>query len=414
MTASRRYLPASLACLLTLVAGSAGLASGGGGSALDPYSYVPAPTSLKSNTKDEKGKKKVHIPIIKKAQAEEKIVQQDDSNQSQTYVKLPGGAKSKKQKETAFLPEPKKAKAASALTTTKVSDIAPAPEQKKAALASKTDDSVMGGIKTIGEGYSKTFKAASKGVVSSTKAASDAVLASSKKMSDSIKSGAKASGDVFMKGATMVSHGFKATGEKIKDGAAPLTGKLAKAPAHAAPAAAPAAAPTAAPAAIPTVAATPATAPKETKVASEKPKEGGLGSKLAHLPKPKMPKIGIPFVGGKKKPPVVDRQAGASEQGSPAPDTNVAAAPKQTPIEKTAAPKQTPIVDDTPAQTAQAPAAAPKAPKAKVSPTDKLKGAGQSLATMSGNVSKKIGKLWPFGHKDNANDVAGKQTQPPL
>ncbi len=83
MTASRRYLPASLACLITLSAGSAGIAAGGG-SALDPYSNIQAPTSLKGSGKNEKGKKNLHNSIIKKAQvAEEKIVQ-DDPSQSQT------------------------------------------------------------------------------------------------------------------------------------------------------------------------------------------------------------------------------------------------------------------------------------------------------------------------------------------
>jgi hypothetical protein len=410
MTVSRRYLPASLACLLTLSAGSAGIAAGG--SALDPYASVQAPTALKGSKKDEKGKKKFNVPIIKKAQAEEKLVH-DDTTQSQTYVKMAGSKNSKKQKEVSFAPEVKevkvpkkpkaekapkieKAQAAPVPTTTKVSDLAPPKKQKTAAVAGKGDDSVMGGIKTIGEGYSKTFKAASHGVVSSTKAASDAMLAGSKKMTSGIKSGAKASGDVFKRGVDVVGHGFKATGDKIKDGAAPLTNKIAKAPG-------PAKAPKKA---------KEEKAPKETKIASEKPKEGGqsFGEKLAHMT-PKMPKIGIPFVGGKKKAPVVDKHAGANEQGAQAPaqETNVAAAIKQTPIEQE--PKQTPIVD-TAQQTAQAPAATAK-PKS----AGKIKGAGQSLVAMPGNVTKKIGKLWPFGHKENAAagaDVAGKQTQPPM
>jgi hypothetical protein len=413
MTASRRYLPASLACLFTLSAGSAGFAAGGSGSALDPYSTIQAPTTLKGAKKDDKGKKQHKIPLIKKAQAEEKVVQQDDPGQSQTFVKMPGSAKSKKAREITLTPEPevrkepKAKKAAPASTTTKVSDIAPAPAKDKAPVVSgQNDESVMGGIKTIGEGYSKTFKAATHGVMHSTKAASDAVLAGSKKMTDGIKSGAKASGDAFKHGADVVGHGFKATGDKIKDSAAPLTNKIAKVGGEKekAPKEEKAKADDSKQQKI----AKATKAPKEAKITDDQdlPKQG----MLAHLPKPKMPKLGNPF-GGKKKAPVVDQQAGASEMGTTA---NLAAKPKQTPVVDTAK-KETPIVD-TPI-TAEAPAA-PKA-KGKDKEKDKAKAPGQGLAAMPGNAAKKIGKLWPFGHKNAApaaqgTDVAGKQTQPQL
>jgi hypothetical protein len=429
MTASKRYLPASVACLLTLSAGSQAIA--GGGSSLDPYAYVSAPTSTKGGKKEEKGKKQHNIPIIKKAQAEEKLVG-EDPNQSQTYVKMPGGGKSKKQKEVTFAPEatkpakeskfgflkksedPKPTKAAAiaapapkpAPTTTKVSDVAPAAvKAEKPVVSGQGEESVIGGIKTIGEGYSKTFKAATHGVMHSTKAASSAVMAGSKKMTSGIKSSAKASGDAFKKSADIVGHGFKATGDKLKDSAAPLTNKIAKAPdkeKEKAPKA------DKAPKAAKPEATKVAKAPKETPITNDEPpaKQG----MLSHIPKPKIPKIGIPFMGGKKKAPVVDAQAGANELGGQAPDTNVAAKPKQSPLAPPA-PKETPIVD-TPLETAQTPAPAPKAKS-----PGKIKGSTQGIASMPVNAAKKIGKLWPFGHKNAAPqgaDVAGKQTPPQM
>ncbi len=192
-------------------------------------------------------------------------------------------------------------------------------------VSGQSDESVMGGIKQIGQGYSKTFKAATHGMMHSTKAASDAVMSSSKKMTDGIKSGAKASGDVFKRGAEVVGHGFKATGDKIKDSAAPLTNKIAKSPD-------PAKTPKAdkAPKEDKTAKVAQAKPKKETPITDEPEVKHGLGAKLAHFPKPKMPKIGIPFVGGKKKAPVVDNQAGASEQGPPAPE-NLARYPQSSP-----------------------------------------------------------------------------------
>jgi hypothetical protein len=216
MTASKRYLPTSLACLIalgTLGIGRAAFAAGG--SALDPYIDYQAPKSAKSVGKKEKGQKVKSVPVEKRASiAEEKIVQ-EEAAQSQTFVKMQGKAGSKHIKETAITVEPKdKKKTKGVETTTKISDVAPAEkeakpvkhkekENVKAAPASEVatgakgattadgDEGVIGGIKTIGAGYSKTFKAMSHGMVHSTKAASEAIMAGSKKMGTGLSAGAR-------------------------------------------------------------------------------------------------------------------------------------------------------------------------------------------------------------------------------
>ncbi|MBS2005884.1 MAG: hypothetical protein JST01_02510 [Cyanobacteria bacterium SZAS TMP-1] len=402
MTASRRYLPASLACILSLSAGGAAFA---GGSALDPYLDVPAPKTLKGAPKADKNKgSKAHIPLLQQVHKVEKDTVEEDAAQNVTFVKEPGNKTSRHVKEAKpqVTQTPKKPKPVS---TTVVSDVAPAPspavkENKDAKVkvstgsAAGSDESVMSGIKAIGDGYSRTFKAASHGMVHSTKAASEAVLAGSKKMTTGIKSGAKVSGDVFKKGAAKVSFGL-IKADDDKDTAAPAKAKVAKKP-EVEKAAPVKSTPVVEQPAVQSVA-------KVEKQPEAKSKEGGLVSKMAHIPKVKMPKIGIPFMGGKKKP-VVDTKAGATELGTSEPETDVAAAPKK--LIGKPAPKETPIGEElSPRELA---AGAAPAPKVKVK-AEKPKSPAHDIATNvpGGGPQKKWTKLWPFGHKQNAQ-VAGQ------
>ncbi|MBU6450286.1 MAG: hypothetical protein KGS72_00800 [Cyanobacteria bacterium REEB67] len=503
MTASKRYLPTSLACLIalgTLGIGRAAFAAGG--SALDPYIDYQAPKTAKSVGKKDKGQKVKSVPVEKRASiAEEKIVQ-EEAAQSQTFVKLQGKAGSKHVKETLITNEPKEKKKTKVVeTTTKISDVSPVEKEAKAvkhkekenvkapavseASTDSGDESVIGGIKTIGAGYSKTFKAMSHGMVHSTKAASEALVAGSKKMSTGLSAGAKASGEAFKKGANTVGTGFKEAGDKIKDGAA-ATGKIAhlskddKDPKSEKEAKEPKAEKIAkAPKAEKEKKEKIARAPKEKKVkeqkdakreaaeeiaqneakaekaekakaakiakaeraerakaekaeriaaaaaAKEKQEQEekvekvakaekaekadqepgtGLGAKLSHLPKVKMPKIGVPFV-GKKKEEVkhVDPTAGAEI----APEQDVAAKPKQHAPEPTV--KQTPIGEEIAHMPEPKPAKV-KEPKAR----KQERPAFGIAAAPSGGLTKKMGKLWPFGHKqdqgqDPFNNLAVKK-----
>jgi hypothetical protein len=531
MTASKRYLPAGIVCLVTLATLGFGSAALAGGSALDPYASVPAPLATKA-TKKEKGKKTANVPIAKKAAIAEERIGLEEAGQSETYVKMPGKGSKKQAKETPIAAEPKSKKVKEVVTTTKVSDLAPVEPEVKAAkvkavkeakepkhkvsentantttAVTTSEGGVMGGIKTIGAGYSQTLKAATHGMVHSSKSASEAVMPGFKKVGGGLSASAKASGDAFKKGAGMVGIGFKATGDKLKDGTEAASSKLAKAPklikpkakedkeakeervekvakeekvskedkaskeaevakvdtqakdkakekaAKIARAEAAAAAKKAAKEdRIAQVEAAKkdrkydkvkaeedkkirlakfaeekadAEKAKQTKIAeakqakeakeaakktdeskvakaepkqdkSEKAEGAGIGTKLSHLAKPKIPKIGIPFV-GKKKEATVDPNAGATEV---APERTVAKAPepavKQTPIGlEVDAPKGDPI----------------KAAQAEIKHAKKQKGPSMGVssveaATASNHTNKKFGKLWPFGGKKDGEQQNG-------
>jgi len=255
----------------------------------------------------------------------------------------------------------------------------------------------MGGIKAIGEGYKKTFKAATHGMVSSTKAASSAVLSGSKKMGDGIKSSTKASSGVFKKGAGMIGLG----GGDKKDGPAPADTKVAKNPA---------------PAATPVKAAVKVAPEKPVAVAEkvEKPKaqdgeKTGMLAKLTHIPKPKLPKIGIPFVGGKKKDkaPVVDKTAGASETGAAYDlDASLASAGKPAVTTGKQKPLQTPIGEELPASALKP----EENVKSKIKSKDGLPNlpqGGVKTANNGGGGGGIMGKLWPFGKKKQPSDING-------
>jgi hypothetical protein len=82
-----------------------------------------------------------------------------------------------------------------------------------------SQDGVISGIKDIQSGYAKAFKAAGSNIVNGSKAAGGKVA-----------SGARSSGQFFLKGAQAIGHGFKVTGDKVKDSAGSVGSKMAVKP----------------------------------------------------------------------------------------------------------------------------------------------------------------------------------------
>jgi len=261
MTASKRYVPVCLVCLL--IAGTSA-AMAGHTSMLDPYSGVQAPTAKEIEAKTNKARAKKGLPPIHAAQLNSSTVVEDATLSPTTYVTAPGGgngkvvkgndiAESKSsapgkggkvfgfgmpnismpkvglpgfgKKSEKSEPEVKVAKAQKAAPQkdSVLSDLEPeTPVAKETAVAKETV--VVETTKTAaapsndGNVYTKTLKNTTSGMVNG-----------SKKIGSGIASGAKASGGFFAKGASMVGHGFKATGEKIKDGGSSM-GKMAHMP----------------------------------------------------------------------------------------------------------------------------------------------------------------------------------------
>lgn len=263
MTASKRYVPVSLVCLLIASTYSATTnPAKAGGSSLDPYAHVQAPTAKEVEDRNNKARAKKGLPPIHKSeQTSASTTKVEDISSTTTYVTAPGGGNGKAVKQNSSVAEsgagggklfgkfPKiglpsmpslpllgkgKAKAEHE-PENKVAHAAkekPAKEKATKVAANKTEtkavkesplgeeietSSVASAAKpSEGEGegnvMTKTLKATTSGMVSG-----------SKKVGSGIANGAKASGNVIAKGASMVGSGFKATGEKIKDG----TGKIA-------------------------------------------------------------------------------------------------------------------------------------------------------------------------------------------
>lgn len=264
MTASKRYVPVSLVCLLIASTCSATTnpAKAGPSSSLDPYVHVQAPTAKEVEDKNNKARAKKGLPPIHKSeQTSSSTTKVEDISSTTTYVTAPGGGNGKAVKQNTSVAEsgagggklfgkfPKiglpslpslpllgkgKAKVEQE-PENKVAHAAkekPAKEKATKIAANKTKtkavkesplgeeietSSVASAAKpSEGEGegnmMTKTLKATTSGMVSG-----------SKKVGSGIANGAKASGNVIAKGASMVGSGFKATGEKIKDG----TGKIA-------------------------------------------------------------------------------------------------------------------------------------------------------------------------------------------
>lgn len=179
-------------------------------SALDPYASISAPTAESQAAARAKAKNsKFGIPNLglglgkKKAEPAAKTAV-EPVNTTQTMVSTPGG-KSKAVKSSELAAD----------TTTKVTDTAlsDAPKDQGGG------GGMLGGLKTISEGCSKTFKAATSGVVSGTK-----------KVGSGIAGGAKASGSLVAKSAGLVGAGMKSTGEKVKAGTGAMGEKMAVIP----------------------------------------------------------------------------------------------------------------------------------------------------------------------------------------
>lgn len=212
MTAPKQFLPISVLCLL--ISGTSS-AWAGSGSSLDPYALIQAPTAKELEEKTNKARAKKGLPPLPKKTTTAESPLSEPSG-STTYVTAPGGGVGKKVKEQAQVP---------VKSTTKV--VAESTPTKDAA---GTDSGVMDGIKTIGAGYTKTFKAATHGAVSATKASCGVMINGSKKVGGGIVGGAKATGGAMAKGASIVGHGFMSTGEKIKENSGGIGEKMASIP----------------------------------------------------------------------------------------------------------------------------------------------------------------------------------------
>jgi len=270
MTASKRYVPVSLVCLLIASTYSATTnpAKAGPSSSLDPYATIQAPTAKELEDKNNKARAKKGLPPIHKNQPSTgSSTKVEDISSTTTYVTAPGGGNGKAIKQNSAVAEsgaaggklfgkfPKigmpslpslpllgkgKSKASDeeldtkvaktpvekapkvaskkvepAITTTKVVKETPIGEELETASASSpaaTAAAKPADVDSEGNMVTKTLKATTSGMVNG-----------SKKVGSGIASGAKASGNVLAKGASMVGSGFKATGEKLKGG----TGKIA-------------------------------------------------------------------------------------------------------------------------------------------------------------------------------------------
>lgn len=178
-------------------------------SALDPYASISAPTAESQAAARAKAKNsKFGIPNLglglgkKKAEPAAKTAV-EPVNTTQTMVSTPGGKSKAVKTEVATD------------TTTKVTDTALSDVPKDQG----GGGGMLGGLKTISEGCSKTLKAATSGVVSGTK-----------KVGSGIAGGAKASGSLVAKSAGLVGAGMKTTGEKVKAGTGAMGEKMAVIP----------------------------------------------------------------------------------------------------------------------------------------------------------------------------------------
>ncbi|CAN5212423.1 hypothetical protein BH11CYA1_BH11CYA1_35550 [soil metagenome] len=267
MTASKRYIPVSLVCLLIASTYSATTnpAKAGPSSSLDPYATIQAPTAKELEDKNNKARAKKGLPPIHKDQPTSSTKVEDLSSNT-TYVTAPGGGNGKAMKQNSSVAEsgasggkffgkfPKiglpsipsmpvigkgkskasekdaevkvaktKEKAPRVVASKPVKETLVGDESEPAAAAKTTTASAkvakVGESESDGNMVTKTLKATTSGMVNG-----------SKKVGSGIASGAKASGSVLAKGASMVGSGFKATGEKLKGGTGKLAGGMPKMP----------------------------------------------------------------------------------------------------------------------------------------------------------------------------------------
>ncbi len=204
---SKRY---SSLLLTALFISSTAAANAGSKSMLDPYAAVQAPPSKKPK------------PIARPAH------QDVTESTHTTYISMPmpaeeaakanggggkfGGLFGGKKEKVAKAPKPEK--------------VAEAPAEKGDGIAAKSLDSVKSAGSTIVGGT----KAAGSKIAEGSKVVGGGIATGAKKVGGGIASGAKVSGDYLMKGVHAIGHGFKATGEKVKDGAGSAGSKVAGLP----------------------------------------------------------------------------------------------------------------------------------------------------------------------------------------
>ncbi len=272
MTASKRYVPVSLVCLLIA---STSAAMAGPSSMLDPYAQIQAPTAKEIEEKTNKARAKKGLPPIHAKQSSSSTVVEDATLSPTTYVTAPGGGNGKVVKGTSIAeskgetapksgklfglgipsipipgfgkkseksePEVKVAKAPKAPKAPKVKSVKPAAKeiapqeiaQKEAPEADLASETPVAKAAPAVETVKTATASSDDGIYTKTtktiKGATSGMVNGSKKVGSGIASGAKASGNFFAKGASMVGNGFKATGEKIKDGSGSM-GKMARMP----------------------------------------------------------------------------------------------------------------------------------------------------------------------------------------
>ena len=202
---SKRY---SSLLLTALFVSSTAAANAGSKSMLDPYAAIQAPPSKKPAT------------------AAARLGQQDTVESTHTtYITMPMPAEEQKATggKLGGLFGSKKPKVASQPKPEKVAE----PKQDKGeGITSKS----IASVKNASSGIVDGTKAAGSKIAEGSKAAAGGIAVGAKKVGGGIASGAKASGDYFMKGVHAIGHGFKSTGEKMKDGAGAAGTKVAGLP----------------------------------------------------------------------------------------------------------------------------------------------------------------------------------------
>jgi len=203
---SKRY---SSLLLTALFVSSTAAAFAGSKSMLDPYCAVQPPASKKPKQAARQG-------------------QQDTAESTHTtYISMPmpnDPQQKKAGKLSLFSHHPKEPK------EQKQEAVAEAKPEKhdsgEPGIAAKS----IASVKSAGSGIVGGTKAAGSKIVEGSKAVGGGIASGTKKIGGGIASGAKASGGYLMKGVTAIGHGFKATGEKVKDGAGSAGTKVAGLP----------------------------------------------------------------------------------------------------------------------------------------------------------------------------------------
>lgn len=198
---SKRY---SSLLLTALFVSSTTAAMAGSKSMLDPYCAVQAPPSKK--------------PKAAARPANHEITESTHT----TYISMPMPNEQKQAggggKKFGLFGGPKAEKAPK--------QIAEKTQSDEPGIAAKSLESVKSAGSSVVEGS----KAAGSKIVEGSKAVGGGIASGTKKIGGGIASGAKASGGFMMKGVSAIGHGFKTTGEKMKDGAGAAGDKVAGLP----------------------------------------------------------------------------------------------------------------------------------------------------------------------------------------